>query len=180
MATLKDQLETAQSEILRLTGEADTKDTKISELEEQLKPAPKPEPDEDDKNKGKDGKDMPMKGKKAKADEPAPAATAAPTATVSVGVEVVDVNELKTNLETAQRDLKNSNARVKQLEDEHKTVDETAEVKAREIAARAGTALPAKAHNTGDQTTEKKVDASMPWRQRLGAFWKPIALATDS
>jgi chromosome segregation ATPase len=182
MPTLKEQLETAQKEIQRLTSEGETSTETISKLEGQIselkksdedmkgkKAAKKDDGDPEDKKDGGDDEDQEDAGKNAKGKK---AKTEAKAADVSLAVEVVDVTELKTKLETSERDLKNANARVKQLEGEAKTVDQTADVKAREIAARTGTPLPAKEHGAGDQTTDKKVNASAPWRARLSSFWK--------
>lgn len=182
--TLKESLEAAQKEVEQLKAEAQPKDEKISALTKQIeqltadlkkmddeskskskKAAKKDGQDdgdeEDKKDGGKDEEEEDGKGKSKKA-----------KASVELGVEIHDVTELKTKLENAERDLRNSNARVKQLEGEATTVDQAAEVKAREIAARNGGNVPAKDHQAGNQEHEKAANPNAPWRDRLSSFWK--------
>jgi chromosome segregation ATPase len=189
MPTLKEQLEKSQQDVERLTSDAAAKDETISNLQTEIvnlkktedeakskktarKASEKDDQEEDKKDGGKDeeeegegdeqdGKDG-EKSKKMKA--------AADTAATTEA----KISELQTQIAEAQRDLRSANARIKELEGEKKTIDETAEVKAREIAARNGGNLPAKEHRAGDPTTEKDPKAGS-WRERLSSFWKIAA-----
>jgi hypothetical protein len=193
--TLKESLESAQAEVTSLKAEAVKNTETTSGLTKQLeqltaalkkmddeskskkaKKSDNKDGDDEDNKDGddednKDGGDDEDQEDDGKDDKKSKSKKAKAETDIRVGLKVVDVTELKTRCDNAERDARNANARISQLEGEAKTIDTAAEIKAREIAARNGGNLPAKAHEHGNAETEKSV-ATGSWRERLTSFWK--------
>lgn len=155
---LTGQIKEAAEKISRLESEAKSSEQTIVDLNAELKKAQddkkenKDDGDPEDKKDGGDDEDKEKeKNKKAKA-------------------ELVALTE---RAEAAEFNLKSANARIKELEGEKVSVEQLAETKAREIAARNGGNLPAKQPRAGDKQTEKDPKTGS-WRERLSGFWQPI------
>jgi chromosome segregation ATPase len=90
------------------------------------------------------------------------------TDVATLKTEKTELNGKVATLESEKTELA---GKVTRLEGEKKTVDQAADAKSREIAARAGANLPAKAPGAGDQTTDNAGKATGTWRERLTSFW---------